>query len=112
MNRTLAMMIRLQRLTLHASPLAAARSVVKRVLRLRGRITGEYLRRFDQLLERRRVAVAPISKSGTCGACHLRLPVGDLWLAREASGMMTSCPHCGCFLYDGRKKPRESKIAA
>jgi predicted nucleic acid-binding Zn-ribbon protein len=109
MNRTLAMMIRLQELTLHARRAGAVPTIERRVLRLRGRIPEEHLSRFDHLLQRRRVAVAGISKSGACGACHLQLPVGDVWLVREASEILASCPHCGCFLYDAH---RESKVTA
>jgi predicted nucleic acid-binding Zn-ribbon protein len=112
MNRTLAMMIRLQELTLSTRRPARAVGVEKRILRLRGRIPGSHLNRFDRLLQRRHVAVAAISKSGACGACHLQLPVGDVWLVREASEMLASCPHCGCFLYDGREKHSETKAAA
>jgi len=112
MNGTLVMMIRLQELTLRARRPADAADVEKRVLRLRGRIPEEYLGRFDRLLQRRRVAVATISETGACGACHLQLPVGDVWVAREASEMLASCPYCGCFLYDGHKKRPGSKVAA
>jgi predicted nucleic acid-binding Zn-ribbon protein len=103
------MMIRLQELTLRSRRLAGAAGIERRVLRLRGRIPGEYLYRFDRLLQRRGVAVAAVPASGACGACHLQLPVGDIWLVREASEMLASCPHCGCFLYDAR---RESKVTA
>jgi predicted nucleic acid-binding Zn-ribbon protein len=106
MNRTLAMMIRLQELTLRSRGAAVAPGVERRILRLRGKIPGEYLNRFDHLLRRRSVAVASISKSGACSACHLQLPVGDVWLVREADAMMASCPHCGCFLYDGHREAR------
>jgi len=106
------MMIRLQELTLRARRAAVATGVGRRILRLRGGIPELYLTRFDRLLQRRRVAVAAISESGACGACHLQLPVGDVWMVREASEMLASCPYCGCFLYDGHKKPRESNVAA
>ena len=106
------MMIRLQELTLQARRAAAEPSAERRVLRLRGRIPEEYLSRFDRLLQRRNVAVAAISETGACGACHLQLPVGDVWVAREASEMLASCPYCGCFLYDGHKKRPGSKVAA
>jgi predicted nucleic acid-binding Zn-ribbon protein len=109
MNRTLAMMIRLQELTLRNRRSAATPGVERRILRLRGRIPSEYLNRFDHLLQRRHVAVAVISQSGACGSCHLQLPVGDIWLVREASEILASCPHCGCFLHDTR---RESKVTA
>jgi len=122
MNKTLAMMLRLQELTrlhqgfggraLRAGRPGAAVGVEKRILRLRGRIPELYLSRFDRLLKRRRIAVAAVSESGTCGSCHLQLPVGDVWMVREASEMLASCPHCGCFLYDGHKKGHESKAAA
>ncbi len=112
MNRTLAMMLRLQELTLRTRLGKVAASVERRILRLRGRLAEDCLRRFDRLLQRRRVAVAAISKSGACGACHLQLPVGDVWLVREADGLMASCPHCGCFLYDASRTARESKVPA
>ena len=112
MNRTLAMMLRLQEVTLRARRIATTPDLERRLLRLRGRIPEEYLSRFDRLLRRRRVAVAAISESGACGACHLQLPVGDVWMVREASEMLASCPYCGCFLYDGHQKPRESKTPA
>jgi predicted nucleic acid-binding Zn-ribbon protein len=111
MNKTLAMMIRRQELTIQGRRAAAASSIERRVLRLRGKIPELYLTRFDRLLQRRRVAATAIPESGACGACHLHLPVGDVWMVREASGMLASCPHCGCFLYDGLKKSRESKVA-
>jgi predicted nucleic acid-binding Zn-ribbon protein len=106
MNKTLAMMIRLQELTLRNRHAAGTAGIEKRILRLRGAIPGEHLARFDRLLQRRHIAVAAISQSGACGACHLQLPVGDIWLVREATEMLASCPHCGCFLYEARQQPK------
>ena len=112
MNKTLAMMIRLQQLTQHAGHSPNEPALQRRILRLRRRIPENYLNRFDRLVQRRGMAVAGMSASYACGGCHLQLPIGDVWLVREASEMMASCPHCGCFLYDGHRKSRESKVAA
>ncbi|HUJ11891.1 MAG TPA: C4-type zinc ribbon domain-containing protein [Verrucomicrobiae bacterium] len=112
MNKTLAMMLRLQELTLRARRSGGPAGVEKDILRLRGAIPEEYLSRFDRLLQRRRVAVAGISQSGACGACHLQLPVGDIWLVREASEILASCPHCGCFLYDPQRKTGGAEVIA
>jgi predicted nucleic acid-binding Zn-ribbon protein len=112
MNRTLAMMLRLQELTASVNRAGRTPGLERRVVRLRGRIPELHLSRFDRLLRRRRVAVAAVSESGVCGACHLQLPVGDVWMVREASEMLASCPYCGCFLYDGHKRARQSKVAA
>jgi predicted nucleic acid-binding Zn-ribbon protein len=112
MNKTLAMMIRLQQLTQHAGHSPNESALQKRILRLRRHIPENYLNRFDRLFQRRGMAVAAMSASCACSGCHLQLPVGDVWLVREASEMIASCPHCGCFVYDSQKKPRESKVTA
>jgi len=112
MNKTVAMMMRLQQLTQHARHSPNESALQRRILRLRRRIPENYLNRFDRLVQRRGMAVAGMSASYACGGCHLQLPIGDVWLVREASEMMASCPHCGCFLYDGHRKSRESKVAA
>ena len=112
MNKTLAMMMRLQQLTQHAGRSRNESVLQRRILRLRRHIPENYLNRFDRIFQRRGMAVAAISASYACGGCHLQLPIGDVWLVREASEMMASCPHCGCFVYDGHKKLRQSKVAA
>ena len=112
MNKTLAMMIRLQQLTQHAGHSPNKAALQRRILRLRRRVPEDYLNRFDRLFQRRGRAVVPMSASYACGGCHLQLPVGDVWLVREASEILASCPHCGCFVYDGHKKLRQLKVAA
>ena len=112
MNKTLAMMLRLQELAQQAAHSPHESTLQRRITRLRRRIPENYLNRFDRLFQRRGMAVAAMSASYACGGCHLQLPIGDVWLVREASELMASCPHCGCFLYDGQRKLRWSKVVA
>jgi predicted nucleic acid-binding Zn-ribbon protein len=85
MNKTLAIMIRLQQLTQHAGHSPTESVLQKRILRLRRRIPENYLNRFDRIFQRRGIAVAAMSASCACEGCHLQLPIGDVWLVREAS---------------------------
>ena len=110
MNKTLAMMLRLQELTQRAAHSPHESALERRIARLRRRIPENYLNRFDRLFQRRGMAVAAMSASYACGGCHLQLPIGDVWLVREAGELMASCPHCGCFVYDIQKKFRQSNV--
>ncbi|MBM3888229.1 MAG: hypothetical protein FJ388_03790 [Verrucomicrobia bacterium] len=109
MNKALSLLVRLQDQVLQSQGTAIGRAVSPTVLRLRAQIPQEYLCRFDRLTQRGRLAVAPVSESGACGACHLLLPVGDVWMLREMSELLAACPHCGCYLYYEAKAGKPAK---
>ncbi|MCX7825076.1 MAG: hypothetical protein N2689_05915 [Verrucomicrobiae bacterium] len=108
MNKALSLLVRLQEHIHQSGGTTIRRALSPAVLRLRAQIPQEYLCRFDRLTRQGRLAVAPVSESGACGACHLLLPAGDIWMLREMSSLLATCPHCGCYVYF---KPRMEKAA-
>lgn len=58
-------------------------------------VDPELLRRYD-LLRRNGLGVA-VEASGTCSACNLNVPQGDLNRMRRGQ-MPWKCSHCGRFL--------------
>lgn len=66
---------------------------------LRAELPVNILRRFDHLTKHGRLPVVPLSESGACGSCHLKLPPADVLRIRSSSHALPVCPFCGCFLY-------------
>jgi predicted nucleic acid-binding Zn-ribbon protein len=81
------------------------------VNRLRDRLPEDVLRRFDRLIEHGHRPIAPLSESGACGSCHLRLPPDEVLAFRRAPDQVHACPHCGCVLF-ASAPPREAEAAA
>jgi hypothetical protein len=96
MNKTLMLLIRLQNLMLGAD---CPREVAGRIDCLREYIPETHLTRFDQLLHRRRMAVAALTATDFCGGCLLRQPVGYAHIIRRHQNHIAHCKFCGCFLY-------------
>jgi hypothetical protein len=111
-NKALPLLMRLQEQVLRREDAVVRRAASPGVLRLRARIPQELLCRFDRLTQRGRPAVAPVSESGVCGACHLLLPAGDVWMLCEMSELLVTCPHCGCYLYFEPKSEKFAKSRA
>ena len=110
MNKSLSLIVRLQDQILQSEGTAVRCALSPTVLRLRAQIPQEYLCRFDRLTQRGRLAVAPVAESGACGACHLPLPVGDVWMLRQMSELLATCSHCGCYLYFQPKTEKPVKL--
>jgi hypothetical protein len=99
MNMTLTNLIRLEALTLESGGDERDESLQAEMDRLRGRLSEGVLRRFDDRLRYGRRVVAPLSETGACGSCHLKLPLGNAMQVRREEAQMLTCPFCGCFLY-------------
>jgi len=100
MNTTIALLTRLHALTDHNGRKKPAARPQAEINRLRGQLPEDLLRRFDRLLERGRRPIAPLSPSGACGSCHLKLPPAEVLDFHRAPGQVGACPHCGCVLFD------------
>jgi predicted nucleic acid-binding Zn-ribbon protein len=66
---------------------------------LRSYIPEAYLSQFDRLLRVRRMAVAPLTETDTCGGCLLRVPAARSLTIRRHRNRLHTCQYCGCFLY-------------
>jgi predicted nucleic acid-binding Zn-ribbon protein len=99
MNNSITVLTRLFELTRpngHKRPAPARQAEINR---LRERLPESLLRRFDRLVERGHRPIAPLSGSGACGSCHLKLPPGEVLEFRRAPDQVHACPHCGCVLF-------------
>lgn len=96
MNKILMLLIQLQHLMLGDDD---PRQVAGRIDCLREYIPKACLTHFDQLLHRRRMAVAVLTETGFCGGCLLRQPVGHAHIIRRRQNHLANCKFCGCFLY-------------
>jgi len=97
MNNTIAVLTRLYELTEYGTVKTKARG--QEINTLRGRLPDNLLRRFDRLIEHGHRPVAPLSDSGACGSCHLKLPPDQVLDFRRAPDQVHACPHCGCVLF-------------
>ncbi len=95
-SQNLSRLIELQELTSRSE---GGRTPARRQIeQLREVIPLELLRSCVSAAERGRAAVARITDSGACGACHLNLPSGMAARMQVLSDRVQKCPHCGCFL--------------
>jgi predicted nucleic acid-binding Zn-ribbon protein len=99
MNTTLNNLILLQELMQRLENEGRSPSLRKQIDGLRAQLPAEVLRRFDHVGEHRRVSVAPLSASGACGICHMKLPPADVLRIRSSTHTLPICPLCGGFLY-------------
>lgn len=61
----------------------------------------EWVKRYDDLRQRKAgVAIAGLERN-MCGACHVAVPTGVLSAARSQSTNPVLCPSCGRMLYAG-----------
>ena len=97
MNNTIAVLTRLFELTGNGHTRPGPRG--EEIKRLRDRLPDNLLRRFDRLIEHGHKPVAPLSESGACGSCHLKLPPDQVLDFRRSPDQVHACPHCGCVLF-------------
>jgi predicted nucleic acid-binding Zn-ribbon protein len=100
MNNTVTVLTRLYQLTEqngHKRPGLARHAEVKD---FRDRLPENLLRRFDRLMDHGHRPIAPLSESGACGSCHLKLPPDEVLDFRRAPDQVHACPHCGCVLFE------------
>lgn len=71
----------------------------RRAQELRARLPVALLSHHDRMARQGRESVAQVAGS-SCGACHLKLPVGQLAELHQP-GRIGVCPHCGVFLFGG-----------
>lgn len=74
---------------------------------LRSRLPTALLGHHDRMAKQGRESVAAVVGS-SCGACHLKLPVGQLAELNQP-GRIGVCPHCGVFLFHAPAVPAESQ---
>jgi predicted nucleic acid-binding Zn-ribbon protein len=92
----------------HAGPDAPRReSWERRVADLRAKLPTALLSHHDRMAKQGRESVAPVVGM-SCGACHLKLPVGQLAELNQP-GRIGVCPHCGVFLFNSAAEPAESQ---
>jgi predicted nucleic acid-binding Zn-ribbon protein len=99
MNATLKHLIHLQALLRQYENAGHPPGLRRQIDQARLTLPDAVLRRFDHVGEHRRVAVAPLSPSGACGVCHLKLPPAEVLRIRSSSHSLSVCPLCGGFLY-------------
>ncbi len=99
MNNTITILTRLYELTEQNGQKRPAPARRAETDRLRDRLPEDLLRRFDRLVERGHRPIAPLSASGACGSCHLKLPPDEVLEFRRAPDQIHACPHCGCVLF-------------
>jgi predicted nucleic acid-binding Zn-ribbon protein len=99
MNLTLKKLVELQELTRQSEEEEHPSGLQKKIEFLRTGLPEQILRRFDHLTKFHKQAVAPISSSGACGSCHMKLPPADALRIRSSSDQLVTCPFCECFLY-------------
>lgn len=80
---------------------------LRRADELRARLPIALLSHHDRMTARGRESVAPVS-GNSCGACHLKLPVGQLAELHQP-GRIGVCPHCGVFLFNAAAEPAASQ---
>ena len=80
---------------------------LRRVDELRARLPVALLSHHDRMAKQGRESVAPVVGS-SCGACHLKLPVGQLAELHQP-GRIGVCPHCGSFLFNASAEPAQSQ---
>lgn len=112
MNSTVEMLLRLQELDLlrrgaelHASPDGSSGmgSLLGRIDRVRRRIPGPALSRYDGLAQLYVEPVAAVSQGG-CQGCSKSLGTRKVSQLERSSQFLT-CPHCGRFLYLEARAP-------
>lgn len=90
------------------APDAARREACeRRIGELRGKLPTALLSHHDRMAGEGRESVAPVVGM-SCGACHLKLPVGQLAELNQP-GRIGVCPHCGVFLFNSAAEPAESQ---
>ncbi len=99
MNATLNHLIHLQELMQQFENEGRSPSLGKQIDGLRAKLPADVRRRFDHVAEHRRVSVAPLTASGACGVCHMKLPAGDVLRIRSSTHLLPICPLCGGFIY-------------
>jgi hypothetical protein len=95
MRQIMENLLKLQTFQLQSTSLSLENK--SEILKLREKIPGPILGRFDRLVARGKKGVA-IVHNGACGECHLRLPSGtaaDLRFTHE----LHVCDNCGRYLY-------------
>lgn len=99
MNATLKQLIHLRELLRQYENAGHPPGLRRQIDQVRRKLPDAVLRRFDHVGEHRRVAVAPLSPSGACGVCHMKLPPADVLRIRGGQYPLPVCPLCGGFLY-------------
>jgi predicted nucleic acid-binding Zn-ribbon protein len=99
MNATLNHLIHLQELMRQFESEGHPPRLRKQIDSLRAKLPEDVLRRFDHVADHRRLSVAPVSASGACGICHMKLPPADVLHIRSSTHTLPICPLCGGFLY-------------
>lgn len=112
MNKTLTSLIRLKELTGQSEHDGETTTARQEIEGLRHKLLGDVLRRFDHLTNHGRRPVAPLSPSGACGSCHIKLPPSDVLRLRSSSHSLPTCPFCGCFLYAPETEPETATANA
>ena len=79
----------------------------RKVEALRAHLPTALLGHHDRMARQGRESVAQVVGSA-CGACHLKLPVGQLAELHQP-GCIGVCPHCGVFLFNPAAEPAESQ---
>ena len=79
----------------------------RRISELRAKLPTALLSHHDRMAKQGRESVAPVIGM-SCGACHLKLPVGQLAELNQP-GRIGVCPHCGVFLFNSAAEPAESQ---
>lgn len=75
----------------------AQSTVSKQIEAIRSQIPTSILGHYDHRRSRGKLGVAVV-RNGVCGACHLRIPLGQAASLRVSSELNV-CGHCGVFLY-------------
>ncbi len=82
-------------------------AIQRKVQELRSHLPTALLGHHDRMARQGRESVAQVMGS-SCGACHLKLPVGQLAELHQP-GRIGVCPHCGVFIFNPAAAPAESQ---
>jgi len=67
--------------------------------RLADGVAASLLKQYEQVRKARRgVGVVPVTDTGTCGGCNVRLPIFVVQKVRKGQGI-TRCPSCGRLMW-------------
>ena len=99
MNRSLLELVRLDmQLRKTGEETAERRQVEDAINSVRAKLPEPILGHFDRQKSRGRLGIAPV-RGGVCGACHLKMPLGNVAELRHKQDDLALCDNCGTYIY-------------
>ena len=90
--------------------LRSEKNILQQIHGIRERLPTAILKHYDQRISRGKRGAAKV-RNGTCGGCHLSLPIGQLADMRRDDVALQVCGNCSVFLLPEDSKAPGERVA-